>query len=209
VNHTENTAKRPASSTGFLASLSNLFRDQGSGAPSRRRLAVGAAVLTLSLALAVGLASASKEVVDSIGANSSGTEGGQFTGPREVAANSSGVGPANVGDIYVTDDFNHRVQRFDEDGNFISAWGADIVQAGKTGDQAGTNPFEICTVAAECKAGVPSGGNGTPAGLYRYDIGADRLLDGPFSTACRGLRGPPKTTRASSSSRLPGPIAIR
>ena len=40
-----------------------------------------------------------------------------------------------------------RIQKFDSSGNFLRAWGKDVVAGGGTG-------FEICTVAADCKAGA-------------------------------------------------------
>jgi hypothetical protein len=73
---------------------------------------------------------ASKEVVDYIGGDTSnGSKGGEFWNPGNIAVNSTGAGPANPGDIYVVDQTNNRIQRFDEDGNFISAWGANVLTA--------------------------------------------------------------------------------
>ena len=150
----------------------------GSNSGQAGRLSIVAlSVAVFALAIGVGIASASKEVVTTFGANSSGSLGGQFNQPRDVAVNENGVGPADAGDIYVVDDSNHRVQRFDADGNFVSAWGADVVQPGKPGDVVGTNPFEICTVAADCKAGVASGGNTTAAGNGSLDNPQGIALD--------------------------------
>jgi Tol biopolymer transport system component len=124
----------------------------------------------MTIALGVGMASAAKEVTDSVGADSFGGLGGQFSNPRDVAANETGAGPAEAGDFYVADDGNRRIQRFAADGDFISAWGANVIQAGKPGnlDEAdpliGANPFEICTVAADCQQGASSGGNGLASG---------------------------------------------
>ena len=71
---------------------------------------------------------ASKQVTNYIGSSSlSGSAGGEFSRPRDIAVNTTGAGPANVGDIYVADEENNRIQRFDEDGSFISAWGANVV----------------------------------------------------------------------------------
>jgi hypothetical protein len=103
---------------------------RGSGAPSFRRAGVVfAAVLSLALAM-LALAApafATKEVTTFFGnASGTGTIGGQFSTPRGVAVNSSGAGPANPGDIYVADDANNRIQRFDSNGNFVSAWGMDV-----------------------------------------------------------------------------------
>lgn len=95
-----------------------------------------------------------------------------------VAVNESGAGPAAPGDIYVIETQGQRIQRFglddagtpgvlaDDSFFFVSAWGADVVQAGGAGDQgneADAN-YEVCTVEEQCTPGVPSAGNGTPAG---------------------------------------------
>lgn len=50
-------------------------------------------------------------------------EGGKFYNPTEVA-----IGPDSL--IYVTDRYNHQVQVFDLDGNFIRKWGSYGTQAG-------------------------------------------------------------------------------
>jgi len=48
---------------------------------------------------------------------SEGTGEGQFKGPYGIAVDSNGY-------VYVTDTGNHRVQKFDSDGNFILEWGS-------------------------------------------------------------------------------------
>lgn len=65
-------------------------------------------------------------------------------GPRGLAIN-----PA-TGDVY-THAGNRRIIQFDAEGNFIRAWGRDVIQSGKPGDLG--NVFEICEVAADCKGG--------------------------------------------------------
>lgn len=52
------------------------------------------------------------------GDGSSGTGNGEFNQPRSIAIDTSG-------NIYVTDQFNHRVQKFDSDGTFLAKWGAN------------------------------------------------------------------------------------
>jgi len=158
----------------------------------RAAFLVGLGLLVALLAFAPR-ASAAKQAVDFFGGL--GTPGGQFVDPQGIAANDSGAGPANPGDIYVADSNNNRIQRFGRDDNgtpgnfsddtyfFISAWGADVVSEGGTGDsgnQAAKN-YEICTLAPECKAGVASGGNGTQAG--------NGTLDNPRSVAVDGDTG--------------------
>jgi hypothetical protein len=133
----------------------------------------------------VSSAAASQQVIDYFGSPvATGTHGGEFLGARDVAVNYTGAGPADPGDVYVADgggfSLGGRIQRFAYDDNgtpsepyddsydFVSAWGADVVQAGGVGDKgnAAEGNFEICTVASQCQAppiaSVP--GNGTVAG---------------------------------------------
>jgi len=156
--------------------------DPNGPVPSRRRLRVLtlAAAALAALCLLASQAFASKEAVDYFGGN--GTLGGQFGDSQhksigDVAVNSTGAGPAGQGDIYVADPDNNRIQRFDSAGDFISAWGADVVSAGGTGDvgDAEERAFEVCTVASQCKAGVASGGNGAQTG--------NGSLDNPYGVA--------------------------
>ena len=140
---------------------------------------IGRALLifaTASLPFIFGVASASaapRQVIAYFGAESgTGTLGGQFEYASDVAVNSAGAGPADPGDIYAIDSGgNNRIQRFAQDDNgtaafpyddsfpFVSAWGVDV-DATTTGDSG----YEVCTVAASCKPGVLSGGNGAASG---------------------------------------------
>jgi hypothetical protein len=142
-------------------------------------------LLTGSLVLSMGAASAraSQQVIDYFGSPvGTGIAGGEFTGATDVAVNYTGAGPAGPGDVYVTDKGGAaqggRVQRFAYDDNgtpsepyddsydFLSAWGADVVQPGGAGDKgdASAGNFEICTVASQCKGAALISGNGTVAG---------------------------------------------
>jgi hypothetical protein len=142
-----------------------------------------ARLIVLSLATSVfalaitTTAFAAKEAVNFIGSpNVFGSEskGGEFNEPGDVAVNSTGVG-APQGTIYVVDEEHHRVQRFDSEGTFVSAWGADVSLPD------GGTDYEICTVAAECQAGASSGGNGT--------MGGNGVLDNPQAVAVDGDTG--------------------
>jgi hypothetical protein len=127
--------------------------------------------LTISLLVAQG-ARASQQAVDFFGSESgAGSLGGEFASPTGIAVNSTGAGAGNVGDIYVLDPSNQRVQRFardfhgtptepyDDTYSFVSAWGADV-----DASPSGGTDYEICTIATQCKSGVRSGGNGTATG---------------------------------------------
>ncbi|MGH2976423.1 MAG: NHL repeat-containing protein, partial [Solirubrobacterales bacterium] len=101
---------------------------EGTGAPAYRRARISLSLFATLFALAVLAASAfaAKDVTTYIGnVSGSGSKGGEMNGPRDSAVNDSGAGPANVGDIYLADEANNRIQRFDSEGNFTSAWGAN------------------------------------------------------------------------------------
>ncbi len=130
------------------------------------------ALIGLLLFLGPASASASKQVIAYFGSeNGSGSLGGEFMIPGDITVNTSGAGPADAGDIYVIDRLNTRIQRFAQDDNgtpadsyddryeFVSAWGADADSF-----PSGGSGYEICTAAADCKAAIESGGNGTVAG---------------------------------------------
>jgi len=135
---------------------------------SRGLLAALATCVLAALVFGVTLAQGAKEVTDYFGSGSA-TLGAEFNTPRDVAVNQTGAGAGDAGDIYVVDDANNRVQRFDSDREFVSAWGADVSQP------TGGSDFEVCAAAANCKMGVASGGNATAAG--------NGALDNPQSIA--------------------------
>jgi hypothetical protein len=76
--------------------------------------------------------------------SSLGTAGGEFNGVYGVAVDSANR-------VYANDKNHERIQVFDTSGNFIAAWGKDVIQSGRPGDT-GTG-YEICTAIADCQAG--------------------------------------------------------
>jgi len=77
-------------------------------------------------------------------AGTSGSGAGQFdTNSKDLAVDASG-------NVYVADDLNHRVQKFDSSGNFLLTWGWGVDD--------GTAEFQTCT--SGCQAGISGGGTG-------------------------------------------------
>lgn len=140
---------------------------------SRGPAVLGFALLLcgLTMLLSVG-AQASKPVYFSFCSTLAGTDGGQCNTPRGIAANTTGIGGASAGDIYVVDSVNNRIQQFSAEGIFIRAFGRDVIIGGRANDN-GTG-YEICdttagNVKADCKAGINTPAEGgtlsTPQGI--------------------------------------------
>jgi DNA-binding beta-propeller fold protein YncE len=101
-------------------------------------------------------------------------------GSGQFGALSGGVVVDGAGEIYVVDPENHRVQKFDSDGNFLLMFGGNVnetkVEGG--GTEAEKN---LCTAASgnECGPGVTGVGEGKfsewPAGDF-IDVGSDDTL---------------------------------
>jgi DNA-binding beta-propeller fold protein YncE len=119
----------------------------------RLRAAVAFAALlaaALSLGLATSPAWAGKGVVSVFG--SSGPGDGQFANAFGAAVN------LGSGDVYVVDQLNHRVQRFDASGAFVRAFGWGVAD--------GNAAAEMC--ASNCQPGIQGSGDGqfdTPQGI--------------------------------------------
>jgi hypothetical protein len=108
-----------------------------------------------------------------------GSGAGQFEAPSGITVDSNG-------NIYVSEEDNYRIQKFDPTGNFISAWGWGVAD--------GADQYEICTT--NCRAGIPGIGDGQLSGtfdiiatgtvLYVVDLTAGQVqefdTDGTFVT---------------------------
>jgi tripartite motif-containing protein 71 len=78
-----------------------------------------------------------------------GTAEKQFETPTGITVDSNG-------NIYISEQDNHRIQKFDTTGTFISAWGWGVSD--------GANHYEICT--SNCQAGILGTGDGQFSGTY-------------------------------------------
>jgi hypothetical protein len=79
-----------------------------------------------------------------------GTGAGQLEEPAGVAVSDATTGP-NVGDVYVVDKGNRRIDEFETDGAFIRAWGWEVD---------GLPGFGTCTTITTCQAGTAGSGAG-------------------------------------------------
>jgi hypothetical protein len=132
----------------------------------------------------IASASAAKSIGGFIGGPSSGSLGGLFNQPRDVAVSQVGAGAADAGDMYVADASNQRIVVLDANGDFKFAFGRDVVVEGGVGDTA-TDLFEKCTVAADCKVGVTGGGGGqlnAPQGVAINQATGDVFVREPSGT---------------------------
>jgi NHL repeat-containing protein len=115
---------------------------------------------------------------DTCKAGVAGGLGGEFDLPVGAASDSSD-------NVYIADANNYRIDKFDSSGNFLRAWGGDVVSAGPGNTGTG---FEICVPANgdTCKAGSPGdagGESGSPraiavdaaGGLYATDGNNSRM----------------------------------
>jgi sugar lactone lactonase YvrE len=73
----------------------------------------------------------------------SGTGAGEFNTPRGLAF-------ATSGDLYVVDQYNSRIQKFDSSGNFISTFGWGVSD--------GSLELQVCT--SSCQIGISGSGDG-------------------------------------------------
>jgi hypothetical protein len=102
-----------------------------------------------------------------------GGGGGQFSDPFGIAVdNSAGLSAGlSHGDVYVEDHFNHRIDRFGPEGQFILAFGGEVNKT-KVEAKASEAEQNVCTAASgdECQAGTEGSGPGQFQGLEHNAI---------------------------------------
>jgi NHL repeat len=80
-----------------------------------------------------------------------GAGAGQLASPQGIAVDQ------DTQDVFVTDQGNNRIEQFDEDGEFVRAWGWDVQEPAAA---PGTAAFEICGVTDSCRQGATGSGAG-------------------------------------------------
>jgi len=104
-----------------------------------------------------------------------GQERGFFSTPRGIAVDAAG-------NIYVADSKNHRIQKFNRDGNFVTAWGKEGAGPGEFREPCGID------VASDGTVYVADTWNGrvqvfSNTGSFLFDVGRDSGLWGPRDCA--------------------------
>ncbi len=147
-----------------FATFDALLRPDGASAPSlalslRSTLAL---IFTITGALALTAASAFAASPPPALIGSFGASNGQFSGPNAVAVDQSN------GDVYILDEENSRVEKFDPEGNPIASFGDSTPPNGElrgVGTPAGSFSFNFNAVAVD-NSGGPNAGD-----LYVSDRG--------------------------------------
>ncbi|HEY5045566.1 MAG TPA: hypothetical protein VII53_06890, partial [Solirubrobacteraceae bacterium] len=116
-------------------------------------LLLAACTSTGALALGAGSAAAATEFGEE------GVHSGQFKSPYGVAVNQA------TGDVYVADQRNWRVDRFDGSGNWLMAWGWGVNEESPAA--------ELQTCTTRCQAGKPGTGAGTYNGEGPHGVAVD------------------------------------
>ena len=112
---------------------------------------------------------------------SEGSDDGQFSGLNINGRRVPGTGPGGIavdasGNVYVADTWNHRVQKFDKDGNFVTRWGSFIDM---NPPPAPTPPAAATPLPADANVrfyGPRSVAIGSTGEVYVSDTGNKRIL---------------------------------
>jgi DNA-binding beta-propeller fold protein YncE len=150
--------KSPAAKTGLFAPLRGLLRGGGSGAPTFRLAGLAVLVTAMGLFLSTTPAQAAPPNLCP-----SGQGAGQCGNPIGIAVNQS------TGDFYVTDPNNRRISQFDEDGDFLRAfgWGVDT----------GAEELQVCTTT--CR----QGNFGAGSGQFSFELRSVAVDNDPLSAS--------------------------
>lgn len=160
-------------------------------------------VLTLSVALAGVFASDTWATVAQFGSEGEGA--GQLDEGRGAAVEQ------DIGDVYVADRNNARVEKWSGEGAFLEAWGFGV--------ENGEEKLQTCTTATGCRSGAAGGGAGQlsrPSGVavdnslglshgdvYVVDAGNNRVQkfgpDGEFKLMFGGEVNETKDAEAGAS----------
>jgi hypothetical protein len=122
--------------------------------------------------------------------------GGEMDQPFSAATDS-------VGNVYVADRYNNRIQKFDTSGNFQRAWGEDVVNGGGTG-------FEICVVGVDtCKAGTTTtpalGGQMNLPPALATDAAGDVYVTDASNNRIQKFADPPASGEGGPAATPPAP----
>jgi hypothetical protein len=149
----EHAPKSPADKTGLFATLSNLLRAKGSGAPA----ALCATLALLAFATVVPSAASAKQARLFTGTF------GAASNPYPLLTAESGIAvDRSSGDVYVSDRLGARVEKFDSAGHFILMFGnkvnkTKVEEFAEPGNPHGITEAEqdLCTLASgdECQVG--------------------------------------------------------
>jgi hypothetical protein len=96
--------------------------------------------------------------------------GGQLNTPRGIAVNQSS------GDVYVTEQGNRRVSQFDSSGNFIRAFGKDVVASGFPDNSVAASAVQTLTVTAT-------------GGKYKLKFGGKETAELPYNATAAEVKG--------------------
>ncbi len=90
-----------------------------------------------------------------------GTGAGQFEGPVGVAVDGASH------DVYIADQYNHRIDTFEGSGSFLLAWGWEVNLSSPVPE------LQTCTVATECRRGAEGEGAGEFSGEGPQGVAVD------------------------------------
>jgi hypothetical protein len=106
---------------------------------------------------------------DGCKAGVTGATGGAMSTPQGIAVNQSS------GDVYITEQGNLRVQQFDSSGNFLRAFGQDVVTTGFPGNSAAASAVQTLTVTAT-------------AGKYKLKFGGKETAELPYNATAAEIQ---------------------